>query len=105
MPRPAKLPIAETDWQQTSPVVQAVVLDLWSEAEQLRIHTQQLQAEVARLREQVGHISRNSSRPPSSDPPRVEKPKRPPSGRPQGQGEFFRRIPACLDLSIEKGPF
>lgn len=70
MSLPISLPIAEEDWNNTPPAVQALVLALW--------------AEVAALREQVGKNSRNSSRSPSSDPPSI--PKRTPakSGRPRG---------------------
>jgi transposase len=75
---PPDLPISEDDWQHTPPVVQAVVVALWQQVEALR-------AEVARLREQVGRNSQNSSQPPSSDRPSAPpRPKQPPSGRSAG---------------------
>ncbi len=43
-----------------------------------------LTAEVRELRARVGQTSANSSRPPSSDPPQVRGPGRPPSGRARG---------------------
>ncbi|MGH7361984.1 MAG: DUF6444 domain-containing protein, partial [Candidatus Methylomirabilales bacterium] len=44
-----------------------------------------LEAKVAALEEQLRQTSQNSSRPPSTDPPAVERfPKRPPSGRRPG---------------------
>lgn len=70
MSLPASLPITEADWNSTPPAVQALVLALW--------------AELASLREQVGKNSRNSSRPPSSDPPGTQSRERVPSGRPRG---------------------
>lgn len=70
MSLPASLPITETEWNNTPPAVQALVLALWTE--------------VSALREQVGRNSQNSSRPPSSDPPGMRSKKRTPSGRKQG---------------------
>lgn len=43
-----------------------------------------LQAQVAALTERLGQTSQNSSRPPSADPPTVERPLKPPSGRRPG---------------------
>lgn len=70
MSLPVSLPIAEADWNNTPPAVQALILALW--------------AELAPLREQVGKNSRNSSRPPSSDPPSIPKQTREKSGRSPG---------------------
>lgn len=70
MSLPASLPITEEDWNSTPKVVQALVLALL--------------AEVSALREQVGKNSRNSSRPPSSDPPGAPKRQRVPTGRLRG---------------------
>lgn len=55
--------------------------------EQLWAHIAALQARIAELEERLRQNSQNSSRPPSSDAPAVERPvKRPPSGRrPGGQ--------------------
>jgi len=88
----ADLPISQTDWNQTPLSVQAVVMVLWQEPQTLKQHmvTLQnqvtiLQAEVAKLREQVNKNSHNSSKPPSSDPPhQPTHPKREASGKKQG---------------------
>ena len=74
---PPELPISSEDWARTPPAVQALVITLWEQAKAL-------QAEVDKLREQLGQTSRNSSRPPSSDPPSMPKRKPKPSGRKRG---------------------
>ena len=58
------LPVSAEDWAQTPESVQALVVGLLS-------RLQALEAEVARLREQVNRNSSNSSKPPSSDGPGV----------------------------------
>jgi transposase len=75
---PADLPVSEEDWNQTPAPVQALLLTLWQQVAELR-------AEVAKLREQVGRNSQNSSQPPSSDPPNAPpRAQRTPSGRKAG---------------------
>ena len=91
--KPADLPSTVGDWQQTPAAVQALVLALWAEVQQLR-------AELSTLREQVGKNSRNSSRPSSSDPPSVAPRKKPPSGRSSGgqrghEGHGRRLLPVA----------
>lgn len=71
------IPLSEEDWQQTPAPVQMLVLAL---LEQVRL----LQAEVAALRERLGQTSRNSSRPPSTDPPGRPQGERKPTGRKAG---------------------
>jgi len=44
----------------------------------------QLMGEIRSLKAQLAKNSTNSSKPPSSDPPNVERPKAPPSGRKPG---------------------
>jgi transposase len=67
---PAKLleamPVSAEDWAQTPASVQALVIGLLT-------RLQALEAEVAKLREQVNRNSGNSSQPPSSDGPGVVK--------------------------------
>ena len=63
---PPELPISPEDWARTPPAVQALVITLWEQVKAL-------QAEVGELREQLGQTSRNSSRPPSSDPASMPK--------------------------------
>jgi transposase len=62
------LPVSAEDWTQTPESVQALVVGLL-------FRLQALEAEVARLREQLNRNSGNSSRPPSSDRPGVVKDK------------------------------
>jgi len=58
------MPVSAEDWEQTPQSVQDLVIEL------LR-RLQALEVEVAKLREQVGRNSGNSSQPPSSDGPGV----------------------------------
>lgn len=76
--------IPEEDWNQTPPAVRMLVESLLEQVETLAKANEALQAEVNRLREQLDQNSRNSSRPPSSDPPDTPQRKRKPSGRQRG---------------------
>ena len=74
-------------WDRTPPEIQAYIRSLEArlaalEALEARVHT--LQEQVRTLEEQLQQTSRNSSRPPSSDPPQAQRPKRPRSGRRRG---------------------
>jgi len=73
------LPVSAEDWAQTPKSVQALVAGLVT-------RFQGLEAEVARLREQINRNSGNSSQPPSSDGPEVVKlpKKKKHSGRSRG---------------------
>jgi hypothetical protein len=62
------LPVPAEDWAQTPKSVQTLVAGLVA-------RYQELEGEVARLREQLNRNSGNSSKPPSSDGPSVVKPK------------------------------
>ncbi len=64
MPPEAPPTISEHDWEKTPPAVQALVRDLIDMVQALSI-------EVQELRVRVNQTSRNSSKPPSSDPPHV----------------------------------
>lgn len=81
---PPELPISAEDWEKTPPAVQAVVIALWQENQALRARVAALEAEVTRLREQLGKNSRNSSKPPSLDPPSVPPKQKQPTGRKPG---------------------
>ena len=81
MDRPPELPITEEDWSHTPRAVQAVVITLWQQVQALQAEVEALKGEVAQQRKQLGQDSRNSSRPPSSDPPNAPpRPKRTPLG-------------------------
>ena len=63
MQKPPQIPVSERDWQQTPIAVQGLVVSLWEQVQQLgRVVAQQaarmatLEAEVARLREQLGRV-------------------------------------------------
>jgi len=92
MKLPPGLPISQEGWEQTPLSVQAVVVALWQGnqvlKEQVTVLQKQvdsLEAEVTKLREQVNKNSKNSSKPPSSDPPYLRKyPKQEPSGGKKG---------------------
>lgn len=82
---PSGLSISAEDWEQTPWSIQAVVILLWQENQALQQQVATLQAEVEKLREQVNKNSRNSSKPPSSDPPQQRRyPKAEPSERKRG---------------------
>jgi transposase len=72
------LGITPADWDATPPAVRAVVLAL-------RDQVQALQTRVTDLEHQLKRHSGNSSRPPSSDPPRAApRPRGTPTGRKRG---------------------
>ncbi len=89
---PPGLPIPQEDWDKTPLSVQAAVIALWQENQmhkrqvaELQNQVAVLQAEVDKLREQVNKNSHNSSKPPSTDPPRQRVyPKREPSQNKKG---------------------
>ncbi len=89
-----QMPFSEEEWAQTPPAVQEFVLALV-------IGVQELEAELATLREQVNRNSRNSSQPPSSDgpnvPPQPRKPatngKRQRGGQPGHPGTTRKLVP------------
>jgi hypothetical protein len=82
--------ILAEDWAATPESVQELVYTLLAVVEKmqetvpaLQGQIEQLQGRIAQLEEQVGKNSRNSSKPPSSDPPHLKKP--PP--QPEGKGK------------------
>jgi transposase len=64
-------------WDRTPPEAQAFILAMLAEVAALR-------AEVAELKARLDQNSSNSHKPPSSDPPSVTKPVKPPTGRKRG---------------------
>ena len=71
-------------WERTPPEAQAYIRALESRLSALEARVQAFQAENRALQEQGKQTSRNSSRPPSSDPPHSLRPRRPRSGRRRG---------------------
>ena len=71
-------------WDQTPPVVRAYIETLEGRVQTLTSMIHTLQEQVRALQEQVTQTSRNSSRPPSSDPPQSPRPARPRSQRRRG---------------------
>src|SRR6516225_12076233 len=75
-------PISVKLWSQVPPAAQAAISGLIQQYEQ---RLQALQRKVDQLTERLNQNSTNSSRPPSSDPPRVKRrPPKPSSGRKKG---------------------
>jgi transposase len=62
IPLPAGLPLDSTSWEQTPPVVRQVIV-------QLLAVIQEQAGRIAQLEARLSQTSRNSDRPPSSDPP------------------------------------
>jgi transposase len=64
-------------WERTPPEAQAYIRALEARVETLTSMVHVLQEQVCTLQEQLNQTSRNSSRPPSSDPPQPQRPSRP----------------------------
>lgn len=71
-------------WEQTPPEAQAYIWTLAARVETLTSMVHALQEQVRTLQEQLNQTSRNSSRPPSSDPPQAQRPRRPQGQRRRG---------------------
>src|SRR5712691_3681329 len=71
-------------WEQLPPEAQADIRALEARVEALEAMVQALREHNRALQEQLSHTSRNSSRPPSSDPPQHARPHRPRSQRRRG---------------------
>jgi transposase len=69
--------LAQDLWDQTPPAVRAYIETLEGQVQTLTSMIDTLQEQVRALQEQVTETSRNSSRPPSSDPPQSPRPSRP----------------------------
>jgi transposase len=74
--------ISAEDWAATPVAVRALVMTLLQTIEPFQQRVLELQQRVADLEERLAQNSRNSSKPPSSDPPNaLPRPHHPPSGR------------------------
>jgi len=71
-------------WEQTPPAVQAYIGTLVARVVALEALVHSLEEQVRTLQEQLRKNSRNSSRPPSSDPPQLQRPRRPRGQRRRG---------------------
>src|SRR5438128_2544050 len=71
-------------WDRTPPEARAYIGVLEARVATLEAMVQALQEQNRALQEQLNQTSRNSSRPPSSDPPQSERPRRPRSPRRRG---------------------
>src|SRR5215211_1947304 len=71
-------------WEWTPPEAQAYMRALEARVETLTSMVHALQEQVGTLQEQLHQTSRNSSRPPSSDPPQHQRPHRPRGQRRRG---------------------
>ena len=80
-PLPALLPEV---WAQLSPEAQAYIRALEARVETVTSLVHVLQEQIATLQAQLNQTSRNSARPPSSDPPSLARPRRPRSQRRRG---------------------
>lgn len=75
--------IPTEDWEATPESVQTLVYRLMMVVDELQQVVPQLQKRINQLEEQVGKNSRNSSKPPSSDPPHLKQP--PPKKKGEGK--------------------
>ena len=71
-------------WEQLPPEAQAYIRALEARVDALEAMVQALQEHNRALQEQLHQTSRNSSRPPASDPPQSARPHHPPSKRRRG---------------------
>jgi transposase len=71
-------------WAQIPPEAQAYIRELEARVETLTCMVHALQEQVGTLQAQLHQTSRNSSRPPSTDPPQPRRPRRPRSKRRRG---------------------
>ena len=91
LPLPEGLPLDTPSWEQTPVVVQQLVIHLLAVIRQQEERIRTLEARMAALEAQGQRNSRNSDRPPSSDPPWVKqhipsKPKGTPGAQPGHPG-------------------
>ena len=71
-------------WERTPSAIRAYIESLEGQVQTLTFMVHTLQEQVRTLEERLNQTSRNSSRPPSSDPPQPQRPRRPPGKRRRG---------------------
>jgi transposase len=104
-------PLPPEIWEHTPPGAQEMILAQAAMLAQLRAEVAQLQATVEELAQRLGRNSRNSSQPPSADPPQtLPRARREPSGRRAGgqpghEGQARALLPeAAVDAVIPVKP-
>lgn len=82
----AHLPLPQDIWDRTPQAAREKILALEAEVDALRGQVARLTATVQAMEQQLGQNSRNSSQPPSADPPQaiLKRRRREPSGRQPG---------------------
>jgi transposase len=106
------LPLPPEIWEQTPPTAQEMILRQAAELAQLRGEVAQLKATVEELARRLARNSRNSSQPPSADPPqargqraRREASGRRPGGQPGHEGQTRALVPVeAVDVVIPLKP-
>src|SRR5215813_7105791 len=71
-------------WERTPLAIRAYIESLEGQVQTLTFMVHTLQEQVRTLEERLNQTSRNSSRPPSSDPPQPQRPRHPPGKRRRG---------------------
>lgn len=98
LPLPEGLALDRASWEQTPYVVQHLVVQLLAIIQQQTAQIQALEARMADLEARVQQRSRNSDRPPSSDPPYEKRPTRAgPHGQPGAKPGHPGHQQALLD--------
>jgi transposase len=107
----AQPPLPAEIWEPTPPAAQAMIVTQAAALAQLRAEVAQLKATVEALTQRLGRNSRNSSQPPSGDPPQTPpRPRHEPSGRRAGgqpghEGQARALVPiAQVDVVIPVKP-
>jgi transposase len=105
-------PLPPEIWEQTPPTAQEMILRQAAELAQLRGEVAQLKATVEELARRLARNSRNSSQPPSTDPPQAQSQRvrreasgRRPGGQPGHEGQTRALVPVeAVDVVIPLKP-
>src|ERR671925_1186198 len=94
----AHTPLPPELWEHTPPAAQEMILAQAAALAQLRAEVAQLKATVEELAQRLGRHSRNSSQPPSADPPQMTRSRRArggrcPGGQPGHEGQSRALVP------------
>lgn len=89
--------IPDEQWETFPPAARAIIIRLGARVDALESQVASLQAEVADLRARLSRNSSNSSKPPSSDRPKIQKRKektgKPRGGVPGHEAHFREKVP------------